>query len=921
MLESKNKIQNQKSRIKVSKKIKYIENSNYILEDTIYKNPFSKIKIGINKITGDKVAVKIVNKQNKSLLSKIYKNITITRHLHHINILQLYENIEANDKFYIIMEYYKKGTLSNYIAVKKNLSEKEACIYFQQIINCLEYLNLCNISKFVIRPENIYLDNENRIKISILSSLNNYDMNNKESNNNLYYCGIILYMMLVGKSPLNEENQKIQNIFYPNNISKDAVNLINIMININHKVKFDLNEIKSHPWFNLIKAQMRPGIIYNIHKMPIDEIILDKMESMGYKKLLCKKSIMEDKYDSLMGIYLLILKQNIKEGKESISDLFSEKFIEYINDQRNWIDKSKINEQLYNICNVNNISKNSKDINNINNINKQSDEYYNLEVPNEDKKILSVIRKRNKEKNDYFINESSNFHDFPSIELTLKDDISLLNNLKFENNKNDNNIISKAINTDRENTSNLNNQLLLSANKNKKPLIKKYDINKIQNMKYNKIKKNKKVKFKNKTNIDEIIDKRILKNKTLLSKNSSQNNQNKNHKNDNIKESSIMDNIDQKNLALNNEIDFLNLSVNSLSKININNSYYESYNTIPSKDIKDDENENKSMNCDKLNENINLNGKDKDYNYNFLTPKKIRSEFVKANFNIINNKTEKKNYKSLRNDDSKLFCAPLESDIKIKLERQLIDNITKFERDLNILDDMKNLNIDNDSKKLNILTFAHKLIQTTIFKDYFPKNLKDNTKNGLKKLSKLQDKYKYSCELMSKLMIKSSSDKFYDFENFEKNFDDKDDKIICKELLKNKYLSVFIKALKTNYSDHKKKNRRGRSINFRKNNLFEDENVFDKTNNTVLNPKCELNNIIIKQIPNIYYISNINDTDINKDITKSFLKRRLINKYSFLKSFSPNAITIKSFLNNSNTKRPNIYNSFNYSREKSVNKN
>ena len=99
------------------------------------------------------------------------------------------------------------------------------------------------------------------------------------------------------------------------------------------------------------------------------------------------------------------------------------------------------------------------------------------------------------------------------------------------------------------------------------------------------------------------------------------------------------------------------------------------------------------------------------------------------------------------------------------------------------------------------------------------------------------------------------------------------------------------------------------------------KNVFDITNNTVLIPKCELNNIIIKQIPNIYYISSFNDTDINKDITKSFLKRRLINKYSFLKSFSPNAITIKSFLNNSNTKRPNIYNSFNYSREKSVNKN
>ena len=134
MLESKNKIQNHKKRITVSNKIIYLENTNYILEDTIHKNQFSKIKIGINKITGDKVAIKIINKQNKSLFSKINNNVNIIRHLHHINILHLYEIIVTNNKLYIVMKYCKKGTLSDYIAEKKYLSEKEACKFFQQII-------------------------------------------------------------------------------------------------------------------------------------------------------------------------------------------------------------------------------------------------------------------------------------------------------------------------------------------------------------------------------------------------------------------------------------------------------------------------------------------------------------------------------------------------------------------------------------------------------------------------------------------------------------------------------------------------------------------------------------------------------------------------------------------------------------------
>ena len=113
---------------------------------------------------------------------------------------------------------------------------------------------------------------------------------------------INLYEMLGGKINFNENDKNIniiKNILYPENISKDAINLVENMIHYNNKENFGFNDIKSNSWFNLVEPKMRPGIIYNINKIPIDDNILDKIEKMGYNKKSCVKSILEDKYDSL----------------------------------------------------------------------------------------------------------------------------------------------------------------------------------------------------------------------------------------------------------------------------------------------------------------------------------------------------------------------------------------------------------------------------------------------------------------------------------------------------------------------------------------------------------------------------------------------------------------------------------------------
>ena len=106
---------------------------NYILEETIGEGAFAKVKLGKHIYTGEKVAIKILNKNklfqdvndenengndNDSILNdikKIRKEINILKRLKHRNIVQLYEIMESKTNLYIIMEYCEGKDLFDYI--------------------------------------------------------------------------------------------------------------------------------------------------------------------------------------------------------------------------------------------------------------------------------------------------------------------------------------------------------------------------------------------------------------------------------------------------------------------------------------------------------------------------------------------------------------------------------------------------------------------------------------------------------------------------------------------------------------------------------------------------------------------------------------------------------------------------------------
>ena len=120
----------------------YIINE-YAIKETIGKGAFSKVKLGINKITGEKVAIKILDKKKIKMNSenkRIQRELNILKKLSHINIVKVIQIKEDMDNIYIIMDYIENN-LFYYILNNKYLSESESSFYFYQLISGLDYIH------------------------------------------------------------------------------------------------------------------------------------------------------------------------------------------------------------------------------------------------------------------------------------------------------------------------------------------------------------------------------------------------------------------------------------------------------------------------------------------------------------------------------------------------------------------------------------------------------------------------------------------------------------------------------------------------------------------------------------------------------------------------------------------------------------
>lgn len=256
--------------------------SKYKLGKTIGLGSFGKVKVAECVQTGLKVAIKIIDllkiKKTRGEESKVRREITIMQVLVHPHVVRLHEVIETSENIYLVMEFMESGDLYDYIQLKGRLPEDEARKLFQQMMYGVQYCHRNMVVHRDLKPENILLDSNYDLKISDFGLSNvmrdghflrtscgspHYAAPEVISEQlyvgpevDVWSCGVILYAILCGTLPFDDENtsalyRKIKSgIFkFPRYISDEARDLIAKILVVDPMRRITIPEIHRHQWF------------------------------------------------------------------------------------------------------------------------------------------------------------------------------------------------------------------------------------------------------------------------------------------------------------------------------------------------------------------------------------------------------------------------------------------------------------------------------------------------------------------------------------------------------------------------------------------------------------------------------------------------------------------------------------------------
>ena len=424
---------------------------------------FSKVCQGIHMPTGEKVAIKIMSKdqiKEKSDKIRIEKEINIQKKLHHQNIVQQYEIIETESTIYIISEYCSGGELFDYIVSKRKLYEVEACRIYQQLISGLEYLHKQRICHRDLKPENLLFDSKHNLKIADFGLSNDYHQGKLStpcgspcyaapemvtgkkysgSSVDIWSSGIVLYTMVCGFLPFEDDNQNIlfgkiaKGLFsLPSFLSQSCKDLLKKILVTDPKKRYGFEEIKHHSWFMSVNNVMgkniffnSPGVFVGEDVIPIDvEIIAEIYNDFHTDIVKVINDVLRNRHNKITTTYYLILKRKIRNNENSVSDISSNSthFIKYIKNSISKIgywnnDYDKIIEHyvklvkkfLNSISEENSMSTDSRNkVNNNNDISKNGKTNHNKENTNNLKTAETNTDKLNMKK----ISNNNNLNDF-----------------------------------------------------------------------------------------------------------------------------------------------------------------------------------------------------------------------------------------------------------------------------------------------------------------------------------------------------------------------------------------------------------------------------------------------------------------------------------------------------------------------------
>uniref|UniRef100_A0A673I035 non-specific serine/threonine protein kinase n=1 Tax=Sinocyclocheilus rhinocerous TaxID=307959 RepID=A0A673I035_9TELE len=137
----------------------------YKLQDEVLgEGAYARVQTCINQITHKEYAVKIIEKRPGHSRSRVFREVEMLYQCQgHRNILELVEFFEEEDKFYLVFEKLRGGSVLAHIHKRRYFSEQEASIVVQDIASALDFLHNKGMAHRDLKPENILCEHEKRI--------------------------------------------------------------------------------------------------------------------------------------------------------------------------------------------------------------------------------------------------------------------------------------------------------------------------------------------------------------------------------------------------------------------------------------------------------------------------------------------------------------------------------------------------------------------------------------------------------------------------------------------------------------------------------------------------------------------------------------------------------------------------------------
>lgn len=264
----------------------------FVLKERIGRGNFGNVYRAKERTTGFPVALKIMARQKiiedlmvEQLRIEIEVQSLLSTHEH---VLKLYGFFWTNSHVYLVLEYASGGMLHHAPKSHGVFREQLAGYYTYQMATALKFAHENNVIHRDMKPENVLLDSEGKIKIADFgwSAHGSIDRRktmcgtldflapeiclNKSYGKgvDVWALGVMTYEMLCGKPPFEStgEDASLQTkrrivsgkYSYPNHrIGILAKHFIKQTLNVSPRMRINMTNVLRHPWIRQFEDKHR----------------------------------------------------------------------------------------------------------------------------------------------------------------------------------------------------------------------------------------------------------------------------------------------------------------------------------------------------------------------------------------------------------------------------------------------------------------------------------------------------------------------------------------------------------------------------------------------------------------------------------------------------------------------------------------